>query len=48
MKKSVKELILKKIITKKHAWAFSASDFIKNFERNQIDKALSTLKPRTA
>ncbi len=43
MKKSVKELILKKIITKKHGWAFSASDFLKKFERNEIDKALSTL-----
>ncbi len=43
MKKSVKETIHQIIIKKKHGWAFSASDFIKKFERNEIDKALSTL-----
>ncbi len=43
MKTSIKSQILARIKQKEKGWAFSALDFICDFERREIDESLSTL-----
>ena len=43
MKMNIKDKLLWKIREQKQGWAFSATDFVMNFKRGDIDVALSSL-----